>query len=96
MLNNKKHALTAQLSPVVVQQRSAVRCRAAPCLALRCCGVLRCASFEHRAVPGIMRYSVPTGMYDVRVYKSYFRVLHLIVSLGPLCSKITPMLAIRT
>ena len=44
------------------------------CGAVPCCAVL---SLEHAAVPGIMRYPVPTGMY-VRMY-SFFRFLHLIV-----------------
>ena len=45
-------------------QRSAVRsraepCGAVPCPSLRCCVVLRCVlSFEHRAVPGIIRVVV--------------------------------------
>ena len=66
---------------------------AAPCGAVPCCAVL---SFEDTAVPGIMRYPVPTGMY-VRVYSSFVRVLQLIVLSRSsfFFSKITPILAIR-
>ena len=82
MLNHEK--LLSQLSSAKLKLSSAalcdaVRCRALPCGTVPCCAVL---SFEHLAVPDIMRYPIPTGMY-VRVYSSFFRVLHLISSLGP-------------
>ena len=64
---------------------------AAPCGAVPFCAVL---SFEDTAVPGIMRYPVPTGIY-VRLYSSFFRFLELILG-PPFFSKITPVLAIRT
>ena len=61
------HARPAQISPAIYSpaaERSAVRSRAVRCRALRCGPVsLRCVlSFEHRAVPGIMRVVV----YQVR------------------------------
>ena len=61
------NARPAQISPAIYSlaaQRSAVRsraepCGAVPCPSLRCCVVLRCVpSFEHRAVPGIIRVVV--------------------------------------
>ena len=57
------HARPAQVSPAMygpAAQHSAVRSRAVRCRALRCGAVsLRCVlSFEHRAVPGIMRVVV--------------------------------------
>ena len=76
-----KKTLTAQLSPAIAQQRSAapcgtVRCRALPCGAVPCCAAL---PFEHTAVPGIMRYPVPIGMYVCTCVLVFFRFLHLIV-----------------
>ena len=64
-MNHKKNALTAQLSPQlrIAQQRSAAPCGAVPCPAVLCRAAL---SYEHTAVPGIMRYQLPTNMY-VRV-----------------------------
>ena len=51
------NARPAQISLAIhpAAQRSAVRCRTVPCLALRCGAVSCCAvlSFEHTAVPGI-------------------------------------------
>ena len=67
----------AQLSPAIYSpaaQRSAVRSRAVRCRALRCGAVsLRCVlSFEHRAVPGIMRVVV----YGVLLFL-FFLFLHV-------------------
>ena len=57
------HARPARINPAIygpATQRSAVRSHAVRCRALRCGAVsLRCVlSFEHRAVPGIMRVVV--------------------------------------
>ena len=74
------HARPAQISPAIygpAAHRSAVRRRAVRCRALRCGAVsLRCVlSFEHRAVPGIMRvvYGVLLFIFllflhDIRMY----------------------------
>ena len=65
-VESQRNALTAQLSPAIAQQRSAMRCRTVPCLALRCCAVLHCAFFRTYSSTGIMRYPVPAGMYVPR------------------------------
>ena len=57
------NARPAQISPAIYSpaaQRSAVRSRTVRCRALRCGAVSCCAvlSFEHRAVPGIIRVVV--------------------------------------
>ena len=77
-VESQKNALTAQLSPAIAQQRSAVRCcvrcPTLPCGAVPCCAVL---SFEHTAVPGVMRYPVPTGVYVCRcvlIFSSFFSI----------------------
>ena len=81
------HARPAQISPAIYSpaaQRSAVRSRAVRRRVhlLQCCVVLRCVpSFEHRAVPGIIR---------VYVYCSsslfFFYMMYLIFH-GPLFYK---------
>ena len=77
-LNDKKNAVTVQLSPAIAQQRSAVRCCTVPCLDLRCCAVLRCAFFRtysstrYHAIPGADRYVCTCVLV-------FFRLLHWIV-----------------
>ena len=75
------HAQLRSVRLYTAQQRSvapcgAVRCGAV-CPSLRCCVVLRCVlSFEHRAVPGIIR---------VVVYYSYFFFFYMyLIFHGPL------------
>ena len=80
-VESQKNALTAQLSPAIAQQHSAVRCRTVPCLTLWCCAVLRCAFFRaysssrYHATPGTDGYAC-TCVYSSF---SFFRFLHLIV-----------------
>ena len=79
--------LPAQISPAIYSpaaQRSAVRSRAErygalPCPSLRCCVVLRCVlSFEHRAVPGIIRVVV------MCYFPSFFLFYMYLIFHGPL------------
>ena len=94
------HARPAQISPAIygpAGQRSAVRSRAVRCCALRCGAVsLRCVlSFEHGAVPGIMRAVV----HGVLLFLFFFFFYMYLIFHGPLffCpTQITPVLPIRT
>ena len=79
---------SAQPSYSSVAQRSTVRCRAVPCFVLRCGAVPRCAvlSFEHAAVPGIVRSTRYPRMY------SSFSFLHFnVLSWSCFFSPTTPL-----
>ena len=64
------------------RQRSAVRCRTVPCLALRCCAVPRCAfcraysSTRHHAIPGTDRCMyVCTRLFSLSSFDCHLSVL---------------------
>ena len=74
------NARPAQISPAIYSpaaQRSAVRSRgepygALPCPSLWCCVVLRCVlSFEHRAVPVVIRVVVMCYFYSFFFFYMY-------------------------
>ena len=75
------NARPAQISPAIyiAQQRSVAPRGSVPCPSLRCCVVLRCVlSFEHRAVPGIIRRRV------VYYFSSFFFFYMYLIFHGPL------------